>query len=78
MRWAGHVECMEKRRGPYRVLVGRPEGKRPLGRSKRRWEDYNEIDVQDVGWGSIGWTVLAKVRDVWWAVVKAVMNLGVS
>jgi hypothetical protein len=64
MRWAGHVTCIEKRRGPYRVLVGRPEGKRPLERSKHRWEDYNEIDVKDVRWGSIDWAVLARGRDM--------------
>jgi hypothetical protein len=51
MRWARHVEHMEKRRGAYRVLVGKPKVKRPLGRSKHRWEDNIKMDLQAVGWG---------------------------
>ena len=51
-RWARHVEHMEKRRGTYRVLVGKPKGKRPLGRSKHRWEDNIKMDLQAVGWGN--------------------------
>jgi len=51
MRWVGHVACMEEKRGVYRVLVGRPEGKRPLGRLRRRWEDNTKKDLQEVGWG---------------------------
>ena len=51
MRWAGHVTRMGERRGVFRVLVGKPEGKRPLGRPRRRWEDNIKVDLQEVGWG---------------------------
>ena len=54
MRWAGHVACMGERRGLYRDLVGKPEGKRPLGRSRHRWEDNITMDLQEVGWGGYG------------------------
>jgi hypothetical protein len=54
MRWAGHVARMGEGRGAYRVLVGKPEGRRPLGRSRRRWEDNIKMDLQEVGWGA--WT----------------------
>jgi len=62
----------------YRVLVGKPEGKRPLGRSRRRWEDNIKIDLQEVGCGGMGWIELAQDRDRWRALVNAVMNLRVS
>jgi hypothetical protein len=52
MRWAGHVERMAEGRGAYRILVGRPEGRRPLGRPRRRWEDNIKINLQEVGWGA--------------------------
>jgi hypothetical protein len=58
MRWAGHVVCMGERRGAYRVLVGKTEGRRPLGRSRRRWEDNIKTDLREVGWGvwaGLGW-----------------------
>jgi len=58
MRWAGHVACMGERRGVYRVLVGKPEGKRPLGRPRCRWEDNIKMDLQEVGvglWTGSGW-----------------------
>ena len=51
MRWAGHVACMDEERGAYRVLVGKPEGKRPLGRPRRRWVDNIRMDLQEVGLG---------------------------
>jgi hypothetical protein len=54
LRWAGHVARMEKRRGAYRVLVGKPEGRRPLERPRRRWEDNVKMDLREVGWGA--WT----------------------
>jgi len=54
MRWAGHVACMGERRGAYGVLVGKPDGKRPLGRPRRRWEDNIKMDLQEVRWGA--WT----------------------
>jgi len=73
----GHVACMGESRGVYRVLVGKPEGKRPLGRPKHSWEDNIKIDLQEVGCGGMGWIKLAKDRDRWQALVNAVMNLWV-
>ena len=73
MRWAGHVARMGEERGAYRVLVGKPEGKRPLGRPRHRWVDIR-MDLQEVGCGygdSIG---LAQDRDRLWTLVSAVMN----
>jgi hypothetical protein len=61
-------------RGVYRVLVGKPEGKRPLGRPRRRWEDNIKMDLQEVGWGCEDWIGLAQDRDRWRALVSAVMN----
>ena len=60
MRWAGHVACVGERRGAYRVLLGKPEGNRSLGRPKYRWEDNNEMDLQEVGCGV--WTGLIWLR----------------
>ena len=77
MRWAGHVACMEDRRGVYRVLVEKREGKIPLGRPRRRWDDNTKMDLQEVGCGGMGWIDLAQDRDRWRALVYAVMNLGV-
>ena len=65
MRWAGHVACMGKRRGVYRVLVGKPEGKRPLGRPRRRWENTIEMDLQEVGYWGMDCIDLAEDRDRW-------------
>ena len=59
MRWAGHVACMGERRGVYRVLVGKPEGKRPLGRPRLRWEDNIKMDLQEVGCRGMDWIELA-------------------
>ena len=64
MRWAGHVARMGERRGVYRVLVVKPEGKRPLGRPIRRWEDNIKMDLQEVGCGSMDWIELAQVGTV--------------
>jgi len=77
MRWTGHVAHKGERRGIYRVLVGRPKGKRPLGRPRHRWEDNFKMDLQEVGCGGMGWIELAQVRDRWRALVSAVMNLRV-
>jgi hypothetical protein len=60
----------------YRVLVGKPEGKRPLGRPRRRWEDGIEMDVREIGWGGVEWIHLAQDGDRWRAVVNAVMTFG--
>jgi len=77
MGWAGHVASMEEGRGVNRVLVGKPEGKRPLGRPRRRWEVNIKIDLQEVG-GSCGdWKELTQDRDRWRALVSTVMNLRV-
>ena len=78
MRWAEHVARMGERRGIYRVLVGKPEGKRPLGRPRRRWEDNIKMDLREVGCGGLDWIELAEDRDRWPAVVNVVMNLPVS
>jgi hypothetical protein len=67
---------MGEKRVAYRILVRRPEGRRPLGRPRRRWEDNIKLDLQDVGWG-MDWIELAQDRDRWRAVVNAVMNLWV-
>jgi hypothetical protein len=75
MRWAGHVAHMGSRRGVYKVLVGKLEGKRPLGRPRRRWEDNIKADLQEVGCGGMDWIQLAQDRDRWRALVNAVMKL---
>jgi len=77
MRWAGHVTSMGERRGVYRILVGKSEGKRPLGRPRRRWENNIKMDFQEVGCGGTDWIELAQGRDRWRALVDAVMNLRV-
>jgi len=78
MRWAGHVARMGEGRGVYRVLVGKLEGRRPLGRPRRRWEDNIKMDLGKVGCGYVDWMELAQDRDRWRALVSAVMNLRVS
>jgi hypothetical protein len=77
MRWAGHVACMGEGKGVYRVLVGRTEGKRPLGRPRRRWEDNIKMDLGEIGIDGANWIRLAQDRVQWWAFVKTVMNLRV-
>ena len=77
MRWAGHVARMGEERGEYRVLVGKPEGKRPLGRPRRRWVDNIRMDLQEVGCGYVDWIGLAQDRDRWRTLVSAVMILRV-
>jgi hypothetical protein len=77
LRWVGHVARMGDGRGVYRVLVGKPEGKRPLGRPRRRCEDNVRMDLQEVGCGCKDWIWLAQDRDTWRALVSAVRNLRV-
>ena len=73
MRLAEHVRGTGESRDVYRVLVGKLEGKRPLGRPRRRWEDNIKMDLHKIGWG-MDWIDLAQDRDRWWALVNAVMN----
>jgi hypothetical protein len=68
---------LEERRGAYRALVGKPDGRRPLGRPRRRWEDNIKMDLREVGWRGMDWINLAQDRDRWRALVNAVMNLRV-
>ena len=77
MRWNGHVARMGEERGVYRVLVGKPEGRRPLGRPRSRWVDNIKMDLQEVGCGYMDWIGLAQDKDVWRTIVSAVMNLWV-
>jgi hypothetical protein len=77
LRWAGHVARMGERRGAYRALVGKPEGRRPLGRPRRRWKDNIKMDLREVGYGGADWVDLAQDRDRWRALVNMVMNLRV-
>jgi len=77
MRWAGCVARMGEERGVYRVLVGKPEGKRPLGRPRLRWVDNIRTDLQEVGCGYMDWIGLAQDRDRWRTLGHAVMNLRV-
>ena len=77
MRWAGHVTRMVEGRGVHKILVGKPEGKRPLGRPTRRWEYNIKMDLEEVGRGCGDWMELAQDRDRWRALVGTVMNFGV-
>jgi hypothetical protein len=74
MIWARHVVCRGERRGVYRVFLGKPEGKRPLGRPRHRWLDNIKMDLQEVGCRGMDWIGLAQDRDRWWAFVNVVMN----
>jgi hypothetical protein len=77
MRWAGHVAHMGEERGACRLLVGKPEGKRPLGRPRRIWVDNIRMDLQEVGCGYGDWIGLAQDRDRWRTLVIAVVNFRV-
>jgi hypothetical protein len=77
MRWTGHVARMGEGRGVYRVLVGRPEGKRPLGRLRLRWKDNIKLDLREIGIDGANWIRLAQDRVQWYAFVNTVMNLRV-
>ena len=79
MRWAAHVARMGEEMWAYRVLVGKPDGKRPLGRPRRtsRWVDNIRMDLQEMGCGYVDWIGLAQDRDRWRTLVSAVMNLRV-
>jgi hypothetical protein len=77
MRWGGHVARMGEGRGAYKVLVGRPEGKRPLERPRRRWEDNIKMNLREIGIDGANWIRLAQDRVRWRAFVNTVMNLRV-
>jgi hypothetical protein len=75
MRWEGHVARMGEKRNAYRLLVGKPEGKRPPGRPRRRWVDNIKRDLGDVGLGDVDWIGLAQDKNRWRALVNSVLNL---
>jgi hypothetical protein len=77
MRWTGHVARMGKKRNTYRLLVEKPEGRRPLGRPRRRWLDNIRMDLVEVGWRDVDWIGLAQDRDRWRTLVNSVLNLWV-
>jgi hypothetical protein len=77
MRWKGHVASMGEKRNAYRILVEKPEGRTPLGRSGYTWEDGIKMDLREIGWGSKDWIDLAEDRDQWRALVKTVMTLWI-
>ena len=77
MIWVRHVACMGERRVANRVLMGKPEGKMPVGRPRHRWEDNIKMDLQEVGWGSMDWIDLVRNRDRSQASVNTVMNLQI-
>jgi hypothetical protein len=77
IRRAGHVACVAEKRDLYRVLVGKPGGKRRFGRSRRRWEDNIKMDLQEVECGGMEWIELVQYRERWRALVNSVMNLRV-
>jgi hypothetical protein len=77
MRGADHVERMVEKRNAYTLLVGKPEGKKPLGRLRRRWVDNIRMDLGEFGWGDVDWIGLAKDRNRWRALVSSVLNVRV-
>jgi hypothetical protein len=77
MIWAGYIARKGERKGVYRVWVGKPEGKRPLGKPKSRWEDNIKMHLQEVVCGNMDWIDVAQDRVMWWALVNAAMNLRV-
>jgi hypothetical protein len=77
IKWVAHVAHMGKWRDVFKVLVGKPEGEKPFGMSRCRWEDNIEMDLQEVGCGGFDWIALAQDRDRWRALANAVMNLWV-
>jgi len=77
MRLVGHVVRIVARRGVYRILMGKPEGKRPLGRTRSRWEDNIKMDLMEVGCWDVDWIELAQDRNRWRVLVKGVVNLRV-
>jgi hypothetical protein len=77
IKWAGHVARMGEGKGACNILVGRSEGRRPLGRPRRIWEDNIKMDLRETGFGDVDWIHLAEDRDKWRALVSTIMNLRV-
>jgi hypothetical protein len=77
MKLAGHVARMGEKRNAYRLLVGKPEGKRPLGTPRQRWVDNIKMDLAEIGWDGVDWICLAHDREKWMVLVNSVMNLRV-
>jgi hypothetical protein len=77
MRWAGHVARMGEKRNGYKIFVGKPEGRRLLGRPRRRWVDNIKMDTREMGWDGVDWIDLANDKDQWRVFVNTVMNLRV-
>jgi hypothetical protein len=77
VRWTGHVARIREKRNAYRILVGKPEGKRQLGRPRRMWLNNIKMDLTVIGWFGMDWTDLAQDREQWRALVNTVMNLRV-
>jgi hypothetical protein len=77
MRWAGHVARMGAKRNTYRILVGKPERKKPLGRPRRRWVDNIKIDLREIERDGMDWIDVAQVRDQWKVLVNMLMNLRI-
>jgi hypothetical protein len=77
MRWTGHVTRVGEKRNAYRLLLGKPDGKRPLGRPRRRWLNNIKMDLGEVGWVDVDWICLSKDRSRWRALVNSVLNLRV-
>jgi hypothetical protein len=78
MKCAGHVARMGEMRNAYRILEGKPEGKRLLGRPRHRWVDNIKMDLREIGWDGMDWIYLAQDKDQWRALVNTVMNLRVA
>jgi hypothetical protein len=76
-RWAGHVARMREKRNAYRILVGKPEGKRPLGKRRRRWVDDIRMDLREIGWARVDWIDMPQDRDQWRALMNTVLNFPV-
>jgi hypothetical protein len=77
MRWTGHAARIGEKRNAFRILLGKPEGKRPLGRPRRSWVDNIKIALREIGWDGMDWIDLAQDTDQWRALVNTVMNLRV-
>ena len=78
LRWAGHIARMEEGRSAFKILTGKPKGKRPLERPRRRWEDNIRMELEDIGNNAGNWVVSAQDRDYWRALVNVTLNLRVA